>query len=133
MVVIDRCYLKLGDWTENTQGLSEASIPQVLQYYHTATQHDKSWYKVSGHSHLNSQGYKCYRSVSATFLTAFINHNCIYQLSLTVYMCLVFVHVPCVCTCALCLYMCLVFASTRRFTSFSVTENKYWSIVWRTA
>ncbi|KAI0220290.1 Serine/threonine-protein kinase mTOR [Lamellibrachia satsuma] len=44
--LLARCYLKLGDWYENTQGLSEASIPQVLQYYHTATQHDKTWYKA---------------------------------------------------------------------------------------
>ena len=48
MLVGRRCYLKLGDWQENLEGINESSIPQVLQYYTTATYHNKNWYKVGG-------------------------------------------------------------------------------------
>ena len=42
-----RCYLRLGDWQENLQGINEASVPQVIQWYSKATEHDKNWYKVT--------------------------------------------------------------------------------------
>lgn len=41
-----RCYLKLGCWQEELQGLTELSIPDVLEYYAAATFHDPSWYKA---------------------------------------------------------------------------------------
>eukprot|EP00092_Neocalanus_flemingeri_P019853 GFUD01021504.1.p1 GENE.GFUD01021504.1~~GFUD01021504.1.p1 ORF type:complete len:2235 (+),score=707.01 GFUD01021504.1:192-6707(+) len=44
--LLARCYLKLGSWQESLQGLQEASIPTVLQYYTAATEHDSSWYKA---------------------------------------------------------------------------------------
>ncbi|XP_060066726.1 serine/threonine-protein kinase mTOR-like [Ylistrum balloti] len=42
-----RCYLKLGEWTEAIMNIGEVSIPQVLEYYSLATEHDKTWYKAS--------------------------------------------------------------------------------------
>merc|ERR1719270_2504428 len=44
--LLARCYLKLGSWQEALQGLNEASIPTVLQYYTAATEHDSTWYKA---------------------------------------------------------------------------------------
>lgn len=41
-----RCFLKLGSWQEQLQGISEESIPSILQCYLTATDHDKTWYKA---------------------------------------------------------------------------------------
>ncbi|XP_060595349.1 serine/threonine-protein kinase mTOR-like [Ruditapes philippinarum] len=41
-----RCYLKLGDWSEANLGLNEQTIPQVLDYFALATEHDKNWYKA---------------------------------------------------------------------------------------
>uniref|UniRef100_A0A224XHF0 Serine/threonine-protein kinase TOR n=1 Tax=Panstrongylus lignarius TaxID=156445 RepID=A0A224XHF0_9HEMI len=41
-----RCYMKLGSWQEQLQGINEQSIPAILQCYMTATHHDKSWYKA---------------------------------------------------------------------------------------
>jgi len=41
-----RCYLKLGYWQEELQGLTELSIPNVLEYYFAATFHDPCWYKA---------------------------------------------------------------------------------------
>jgi FKBP12-rapamycin complex-associated protein len=38
--------LKLGIWAENLMGINEKSIPQVLECYYRATEHDKDWYKV---------------------------------------------------------------------------------------
>lgn len=46
MVFFYRCYLKLGCWQEELQGLTELSIPNVLEYYGAATFHDPSWYKA---------------------------------------------------------------------------------------
>lgn len=43
-----RCYLKLGEWQESLQGINDASTPQVLQYYASATEYDPEWYKVNG-------------------------------------------------------------------------------------
>lgn len=40
------CFLKLGEWQLNLQGINESTIPKVLQYYSAATEHDRSWYKV---------------------------------------------------------------------------------------
>jgi len=44
--LLARCYLKLGQWQEALQGLSEDSIPAVLQYYQIAREHDPNWYKA---------------------------------------------------------------------------------------
>ncbi|XP_050539572.1 serine/threonine-protein kinase mTOR [Daktulosphaira vitifoliae] len=44
--LLARCYLKLGCWQEELQGLTELSIPDVLDYYSAATTHDPSWYKA---------------------------------------------------------------------------------------
>lgn len=44
--MFSRCYLKLGCWQEELQGLTELSIPNVLDYYKKATLHDPSWYKA---------------------------------------------------------------------------------------
>lgn len=41
-----RCYLKLGDWSESKLGLTEQTIPQILEYFGLATDHDKNWYKA---------------------------------------------------------------------------------------
>ncbi|XP_064642053.1 serine/threonine-protein kinase mTOR-like isoform X1 [Lineus longissimus] len=41
-----KCYLKMGSWIENLQGVNETSIPEVLRYYSTATEHDRNWYKA---------------------------------------------------------------------------------------
>lgn len=43
---IHRCYLKLGQWQESLHGINEHTIPAVLQYYATATDHDATWYKA---------------------------------------------------------------------------------------
>jgi len=43
---IYRCYLKLGQWQESLHGINEHTIPAVLQYYATATDHDAAWYKA---------------------------------------------------------------------------------------
>ncbi|PKU28701.1 serine threonine-protein kinase mtor- hypothetical protein [Limosa lapponica baueri] len=40
-----RCFLKLGEWQLNLQGINESTIPKVLQYYSAATEHDRNWYK----------------------------------------------------------------------------------------
>ncbi|KAJ1521597.1 hypothetical protein ONE63_003248 [Megalurothrips usitatus] len=44
--LLARCYLKLGQWQETLQGLSEHSIPAVLTYYQAAREHDPDWYKA---------------------------------------------------------------------------------------
>ncbi|XP_014662370.1 PREDICTED: serine/threonine-protein kinase mTOR-like [Priapulus caudatus] len=44
--LLAKCYLKLGNWQENLQGITELSIPQVLAYYAAATEHDPTWYKA---------------------------------------------------------------------------------------
>ncbi|CAB3378482.1 Hypothetical predicted protein [Cloeon dipterum] len=44
--LLARCYLKLGEWQEAIQGITEESIPAVLQYYSAATDHDSGWYKA---------------------------------------------------------------------------------------
>ncbi|RWS29930.1 hypothetical protein B4U80_02742 [Leptotrombidium deliense] len=44
--LLSRCYLKLGRWQESLQGINEASIPMILQYYTAATERDKNWYKA---------------------------------------------------------------------------------------
>ncbi|CAI9558741.1 unnamed protein product [Staurois parvus] len=41
-----RCYLKLGEWQLNLQGVNEVTIPNVLEYYNAATEHDTTWYKA---------------------------------------------------------------------------------------
>ena len=46
MLNFHRCYLKLGEWQQSLQGVSQQTIEQILTYYRTATEHDKDWYKV---------------------------------------------------------------------------------------
>ncbi|XP_059160425.1 serine/threonine-protein kinase mTOR-like [Physella acuta] len=41
-----RCYLRLGQWSEELLGVSEESIPQILDNYSLAKEHDDSWYKA---------------------------------------------------------------------------------------
>ncbi|KAK7494179.1 hypothetical protein BaRGS_00014652, partial [Batillaria attramentaria] len=41
-----RCYLRLGQWEEELKGITESSIPQILEHYSTATQYDRNWYKA---------------------------------------------------------------------------------------
>ncbi|XP_035824600.1 serine/threonine-protein kinase mTOR isoform X2 [Aplysia californica] len=41
-----RCYLRLGQWSEDVHGISEESIPQILEYYNLAKEHDDTWYKA---------------------------------------------------------------------------------------
>lgn len=41
-----RCFLKLGYWQEELQGLTEQSIHNVLKHYYTAKLYDSSWYKA---------------------------------------------------------------------------------------
>lgn len=41
-----RCYLKMGEWQLNLQGINEVTIPNVLEYYNAATEHDTTWYKA---------------------------------------------------------------------------------------
>lgn len=45
-VILYRCYLKLGCWQEELQGLTDLSIPNVLEYYSAAKYYDPSWYKA---------------------------------------------------------------------------------------
>ncbi|XP_017768823.1 PREDICTED: target of rapamycin [Nicrophorus vespilloides] len=44
--LLARCYLKLGDWQKILDGVTEKSIPSMLQRYKDATEHDKTWYKA---------------------------------------------------------------------------------------
>jgi serine/threonine-protein kinase mTOR len=44
--LLARCYLKLGEWQEAIQGITEESIPAVLRYYSASTDHDSGWYKA---------------------------------------------------------------------------------------
>lgn len=44
--MVYRCYLKLGRWQEELQGLTEFSIASTLECYNSATSHDPSWYKA---------------------------------------------------------------------------------------
>ncbi|KAK7093536.1 serine/threonine-protein kinase mTOR-like isoform X2 [Littorina saxatilis] len=41
-----RCYLRLGHWEEDLKGITDNSIPTVLEYYHLATQYDRNLYKA---------------------------------------------------------------------------------------
>ncbi|KAG8142392.1 hypothetical protein E2320_006314 [Naja naja] len=41
-----KCFLKLGEWQLNLQGINESTIPKVLQYYSASTEHDRNWYKA---------------------------------------------------------------------------------------
>lgn len=44
--LLSRCYLKLGHWQELLKGTTDASIPEILEYYAQATELDKDWYKA---------------------------------------------------------------------------------------
>ena len=38
--------MKLGSWAESSLGINEQSVPQILEYFSLATEHDKHWYKA---------------------------------------------------------------------------------------
>jgi FKBP12-rapamycin complex-associated protein len=44
--LLARCYLKLGQWQENLNGVTEETIPSILMYYAASTEHDSNWYKA---------------------------------------------------------------------------------------
>eukprot|EP00095_Tigriopus_kingsejongensis_P005635 maker-scaffold420_size176246-snap-gene-0.24 protein:Tk05635 transcript:maker-scaffold420_size176246-snap-gene-0.24-mRNA-1 annotation:"target of rapamycin" len=44
--LLARCYHKLGQWQEHLKGISDESIPTILQYFAAATEHDNTWYKA---------------------------------------------------------------------------------------
>ena len=44
--LLAKCYLRLGMWQEELEGITASSIPPVLRYYSAATQHDPNWYKA---------------------------------------------------------------------------------------
>ena len=44
--IVCRCYLKLGDWCETLHSYTEASIPRILRYYASATEHHRLWYRA---------------------------------------------------------------------------------------
>lgn len=44
--LLARCFMKLGEWQENLEGVTETSIPSILNRYQSATEHDSLWYKA---------------------------------------------------------------------------------------
>ena len=38
--------MKLGSWAESNLGINEQNVPQILEYFSLATEHDKHWYKA---------------------------------------------------------------------------------------
>ncbi|XP_050299177.1 serine/threonine-protein kinase Tor [Anthonomus grandis grandis] len=44
--LLARCYLKLGTWQENLEGINATTIRSVLKCYEKATEFDKDWYKA---------------------------------------------------------------------------------------
>ena len=42
--LLARCYLKMGQWQENLNGVGEETIPSILSYYAAATEYDSNWY-----------------------------------------------------------------------------------------
>ncbi|XP_039428931.1 serine/threonine-protein kinase Tor-like [Culex pipiens pallens] len=44
--LLARCYMKLGQWQNQLQGLNEQSIRGILACYEKATKHDSNWYKA---------------------------------------------------------------------------------------
>ncbi|KAL1494336.1 hypothetical protein ABEB36_009951 [Hypothenemus hampei] len=44
--LLARCYLKLGTWQENLEGINSISVRSVLNCYEKATEYDKDWYKA---------------------------------------------------------------------------------------
>eukprot|EP00117_Sycon_ciliatum_P022702 scpid3014/ scgid19501/ Serine/threonine-protein kinase mTOR; FK506-binding protein 12-rapamycin complex-associated protein 1; FKBP12-rapamycin complex-associated protein; Mammalian target of rapamycin; Mechanistic target of rapamycin; Rapamycin and FKBP12 target 1; Rapamycin target protein 1 len=47
--LLAKCYLKLGEWQIGLRGLSEKTIPQIINFYNKATEHDSSSYKAWHH------------------------------------------------------------------------------------
>lgn len=45
-ILFCRCYLKLGSWQENLEGLTENSIPSILKYFEESKCLNPSCYKV---------------------------------------------------------------------------------------
>ncbi|CAG9773619.1 unnamed protein product [Ceutorhynchus assimilis] len=44
--LLARCYLKLGNWQENLEGINATSVRSVLKRYEKATEFDNDWYKA---------------------------------------------------------------------------------------
>ena len=44
--LLARCYLRLGQWQENMQGINDRSIQAIIECYAAATEYDNNWYKV---------------------------------------------------------------------------------------
>lgn len=44
--LLARCYLKLGGWQEALEGITENSIPSILNCYRQAAEYDPLWYKA---------------------------------------------------------------------------------------
>uniref|UniRef100_H2Y9H2 non-specific serine/threonine protein kinase n=1 Tax=Ciona savignyi TaxID=51511 RepID=H2Y9H2_CIOSA len=43
--LLARCFLKLGEWNQNMNGLNEQNITQIINFHKLSTEHDRSWYK----------------------------------------------------------------------------------------
>ena len=41
--LLARCYLKLGHWQENLNGVTEETIPSILMFDAASTEHDSNW------------------------------------------------------------------------------------------
>uniref|UniRef100_H2Y9G9 non-specific serine/threonine protein kinase n=1 Tax=Ciona savignyi TaxID=51511 RepID=H2Y9G9_CIOSA len=44
--LLARCFLKLGEWNQNMNGLNEQNITQIINFHKLSTEHDRSWYKA---------------------------------------------------------------------------------------
>ncbi|KAG5884747.1 hypothetical protein JTB14_029228 [Gonioctena quinquepunctata] len=61
--LLTRCNLKLGIWRESLEGLTEASIPRVLNCYQQATEYDKDWHQAwHAWAHMNFETVLFYKN-----------------------------------------------------------------------
>lgn len=68
--ILARCYMKLGSWQEQLQGINELSIPAILECYLTATQHDNTWYKAwHAWAYMNFQTVLFYKNQHSAAMT----------------------------------------------------------------
>lgn len=68
--LLARCFMKLGSWQEQLQGINEESIPVVLQCYLTATEHDNTWYKAwHAWAYMNFQTVLFYKNQQSPTMT----------------------------------------------------------------
>ena len=44
--LLSKCYLKLGRWQYELDGMNESTISQIIAYYNVAKDHNKNWYKA---------------------------------------------------------------------------------------